>query len=217
MSDSSRSCRPHAVFVGWLPLAALLCALLAPLAVAADAPGSKAEQLQQQVAAIDARTKSQAPLRERPLQGFAAEGARVVSWGTTGAIEKISVEGLGERGRTFLDFYWQGGQLVVAHARRVDYGANIRELPKDKPPPMTVVEDEWLEFAGDRLLRWRQLDREMPASGDSARKRAAELKADARSFRRLMQTPDVAVGSAESCFWSCAREQRGECLRYSCR
>ena len=118
MSDSSRSCRPHAAFVGWLPLAALLCALLAPLAVAADAPGSKAEQLQQQVAAIDARTKSQAPLRERPLQGFAAEGARVVSWGTTGAIEKISVEGLGERGRTFLDFYWQGGQLVVAHARR---------------------------------------------------------------------------------------------------
>ena len=94
MSDSSRSCRPHAAFVGWLPLAALLCALLAPLAVAADAPGSKAEQLQQQVAAIDARTKSQAPLRERPLQGFAAEGARVVSWGTTGAIEKISVEGL---------------------------------------------------------------------------------------------------------------------------
>jgi hypothetical protein len=217
MSDSSRSCRPRAAFVACLPRAALLCALLAPLAATADARGSKTEQLQQQVAAIDARAKSQAPLRERPLQGFAAEGARVVAWGTPGAIEKISVEGLGERGRMLRDFYWQRGQLVAAHARRVDYGANIGELPKDKPPPMTVVEDEWVEFAGDRLLRWRQLDREIPASGDSARKRAAELKADARSFRRLMQTPDVAAGSGGSCFWSCAREQRGECLRYNCR
>ncbi|MEO8312684.1 MAG: hypothetical protein ABI520_16060 [Caldimonas sp.] len=214
MSDSSRSRRHRAAFVDCLTGLALLIALTAPIAQAAV---SRAEQLRQQVTAIDERTKSQAPLRERPLQGFAAEGARVVAWGTPGAIEKISVEGLGERGRTFLDFYWRRGQLVAAHVRRVDYGANIRELPKDPPPPMNVVEEEWLEFAGDRLLRWRQLDRDMPLSDGAARKRAAELRADARSFRRLMQAPDPAAAPGGSCFWSCAREQRGECLRYSCR
>lgn len=217
MTDSSSSRRVLAAFVGSLPRIALVCALVAPLVTTAQARGSKAEELQRQVTAIDARTKSQAPLRERPLQGFAAEGARVVAWGAPGAIEKISVEGLGERGRMLFDFFWQRGQLIAVHARRIDYGANIRELPNDKPPPMTVVEDEWLEFAGDRLLRWRQLDREVPSRDDSARKRAAALKAEARSFRRLMQTPDVSGASGGSCFWSCAREQRGECLRYSCQ
>lgn len=187
-----------------------------PVLANGDVSGAHVQKVQQQVTAIDVRSKAAAPLREQPLQGFSAEGASVAAWGAPGAIEKISVEGLGERGRVLLDFYWQRGLLIAAHTRRIDYGAHITELPKDKPAPMTVVEDEWLEFAGDRLLRWRQLDREQSVTDGSARKRAAELKAEARSFGRLVQAP-VASAGAGSCVWSCTREARGECLRYRCQ
>lgn len=196
----------------------LLCCVLAlPVSAIARAPAVAAERVQQHVAAIDSRSKAASPHRERALQGFAAEGTRVVAWGARGTIDKVSVEGLGERGRVLLDFYWQRGLLIAAHARRVDYGAHILELPKDKPAPMTVVEEEWLEFAGDRLLRRREGDRDMPVSDAASRKRAAEVKAEARSFRRLMQLPDPAGAAAGSCLWSCASERRGECMRYTCK
>ena len=194
----------------------LLCSVLAaPLEAAV--PIAAADKAQQQVAAIDARSQATTPFRERPLQGFSAEGARVVGWGAPRAIDKISVEGLGERGRVLLDFYWQRGRLIALHMRRIDYGANIMELPKDKPAPTTVVEEEWLEFAGDRLLRWRQLARELPVSDVSARRRAAEVQASARSFRRLINAPEAPGSAGGSCVWSCARTQAGECLRYHCR
>lgn len=209
--------RALSCFVSWLGTLMLCCVLIAPLSARAAGPIASAEKVQRQVAAIDARFAARTPLRERPLQGFSSEGARVVSWGAPAAIEKISVEGLGERGRMLKDFYWQRGLLIAARVRRIDYGAHIMELPKDKPAPMTVVEDEWLEFAGDRVLRWRSLERELPRADAAARSRAAELKADARSFRRLINAPDAPGAAGGSCFWSCAREQRGECLRYQCQ
>jgi hypothetical protein len=208
--------RPHAraLWLGGL----LLCAVMwvSSSARAAASPAA-AEKIQARVTNIDARTQSQSPLRERALQGVSTEGARVVAWGTTGAVEKISFEGLGERGRVLQDFYWQQGRLIAARERRIDYGANIMELPKDKPTPMNVVEDEWLEFAGDRLLRRRALGGELPVTDAAARQRVAKLKSDARSFKRLVNAPEAPAASRGSCSWSCAREQRGECLAYLCR
>jgi len=185
------------------------CALSAGMAAAWAAGG-----VQQHVAAADARFEGQKPVLERPLQGFAPEGARVVAWGHRGAIEKISVEGLGERGRTLLDFYWHAGHLIAAHSRRIDYGAAITELPKDKPAPTTVVEEDWVEFAGDRVLRTRHRERDQPG-GRVPAARVAELRANARSFLRLVKARGPA-DRASTCFWSCTRERRGECLRYAC-
>jgi hypothetical protein len=197
----------------WVLGPALAVWLVASIAPASAWATNGSRQL---VSAIDARTEGRPPLRERALDGFSAEGARVTAWGTRGAIEKVSVEGLGERGRVLIDFYWKRGQLVAAHSRRIDYGAHITELPKGQPTPTTVVEDERLEFTGDRLVRMREGERERPVADASARRRGAEVKASARSFRRLVETP--ARGSAAgSCAWSCTSERGGECFRYVCK
>jgi hypothetical protein len=217
MTDAAVANQARASCLSRLGRLVLAVVVALPLGAQAAAPSAAVAKAEQQVAAIDARSKERAPLRERPLDGFASEGARVVAWGAPGAIEKISVEGLGERGRVLLDFYLQRGQLVAARSRRLDYGAHIMELPKDKPTPMTVVEDEWLEFAGDRVLRRRELDRELPAGDASARQRASELRASARAFRRLVDAPEPPPAQRGSCAWSCALEQRGECMRYRCR
>jgi hypothetical protein len=194
----------------------LLCGVLtAPLLASARQPAASAEMVQQQVAAIDARSTAQKPSRERPVAGVSAEGARVVSWGKANAVEKISVEALGERGRVLQDFYWHRGMLIAARERRIDYGANIMELPKDKPTPMNVVADDWLEFAGQSIVRRRSLEREVPKADAEAKEQAAKLKAEARSFKRLISAP--ATSQEGSCTWSCAREQRAECLAYSCK
>jgi hypothetical protein len=214
---NTRDACPTSKTVPWLGSMLLCCVLAQPLCAPAATPMARADKVQQQVAAIDARANAGAALRERPLQGFSAEGGRVVAWGTMSAIEKISVEGLGERGRVLLDFYWQRGLLIAAHTRRIEYGANIVELPKDKPAPMTIVEEDWLEFAGDRLLRWRNPERELAVSDASARRRSTELMAQARSFRRLINAPEAPGAAAGSCLWSCASERRGECLRYHCQ
>lgn len=213
---AARLVRPLAT-LQWLG-AALLCAVIAmPLRAHAAGPNVEAAGAQRQVVEIDARTQAQTPLRERSLQGMASEGARVVAWGTPRAIEKISVEALGERGRVLQDFYWQRGRLVAARERRIDYGAHIMDLPKDKPTPMNVVEDEWLSFAGDRLLHRRSLEGELAKNNTAARQRAAQLKASARSFKRLVNAPESPDAKGGICSWSCAREQRGECLAYHCR
>jgi hypothetical protein len=221
VSGSTSFQRSLSAFAAWLG-GLLLCGVMAaPLvAVAGTATASAgavaaAEKVQQQVLAIDARATTQTPFRERPVQGLSAEGARVVAWGKPGAIEKISVEALGERGRLLQDFYWQRGVLIAAHVRRIDYGANIMDLPKDKPTPTTVVEEDWLEFAGNRAVRRRSLAGDGLKEAAPQRQQTAKMTADARSFKRLISAPDAAA--AGSCTWACAREQRGECLAYKCR
>jgi hypothetical protein len=212
---------PLRAFVSGLGGILLCCLMAAPLAAnagtgaAAARLTAAAEKVQQQVQAIDAKAATQTPFRERPVQGLSAEGARVVAWGKPGAIEKISVEALGERGRVLQDFYWQRGALIAAQVRRIDYGANIMDLPKDKPTPTTVAEQDWLEFAGDRVLRGRSLAGEGLMDSAAARKLAPKLKADARSFKRLIAAPESPA--AGSCTWTCVREQRDECLVYKCR
>jgi len=190
--------------------------LLACLWVAGGAAwAAKAtDAVQRQVAAIDARAKDAAPVRERAVQGLAAEGARVSAWGAARSVEKISFEGLGERGRESQDFYWERGQLIAVHARRIDYGASIVELPKDKPLPMNVVSDEWLELDARRGLLPRAAAGGTVSS--TTRERVAELRGNARSFKRLIDAPEAAA-MASGCFWSCAREQSGECRRYVCK
>jgi hypothetical protein len=212
---------PSRAIASWLGSLLLCCLMAAPLAAIAGTGAAvarltaAAEQVQQQVQAIDARAAAQTPFRERPVQGLSAEGARVWAWGKPGAIEKISVEALAERGRVLQDFYWQRGSLIAAQVRRIDHGANIMDLPKDKPTPTTVAEQDWLEFAGDRVLRGRSLAGEGLMDSAAARQLAPKLKADARSFRRLIAAPDSPA--AGSCTWTCAREQRSECLAYKCR
>ena len=115
----------------WVAAVLLCTALLGAAVPAAAAP---AEAPRRQADASDARL-SAAPVLERALQGHSAEGARVLAWGRRGAPEKIVVEGLGERGRTLQSFYWQRGVLVASHLQRIDYGAHILELPKDRPTP----------------------------------------------------------------------------------
>lgn len=192
--------------------------LLACMWVSAGAAwaAKASDAVQRQVASIDARAKDAAPLRERPVQGLAAEGARVSAWGSARSVEKISFEGLGERGRELQDFYWQRGQLIAVHARRIDYGASIVELPKDKALPMNVVSDEWLELDTRGGLRPRPTDGGAPSA--PTRERVAELRGNARSFKRLVDAPEpAAAAAAAGCFWSCAREQGGECRRYVCK
>lgn len=190
--------------------------LLACMWVSAGAAwaAKASDAVQRQVASIDARVRDAAPLRERPVQGLAAEGARVSAWGSARSVEKISFEGLGERGRELQDFYWQRGQLIAVHARRIDYGASIVELPKDKALPMNVVSDEWLELDARNGLQARATDAGAPAA--PTRARVAELRSNARSFKRLVDAPEPAAAAA-GCFWSCAREQGGECRRYVCK
>jgi hypothetical protein len=196
----------------------LLCGMsAATLPVSARQPLVSAETVQQQVASIDAQSKARKPFLERPIDGVSAEGAHVEAWGKPKAIEKISLEALGERGKIFQDFYWQQGVLIAARERRIDYGAYITDLPKDRPTPMNVVADDWMEFAGQAVLRRRSLGREMPKDDADAREQAAKLKADARSFKRLMSVPETQANKIGNCVWACAREQRGECLAYSCK
>jgi len=195
----------------WWVAPLLACSLMAAGVASA---GKAGDAVQKQVDAIKARTTGAAPLRERPVQGLAAEGARVSAWGAAKSLEKISFEGLGERGRELQDFYWQRGQLIAVHARRIDYGASITELPKDKPLPMNVASDEWLELDAGRGLRPRAA--EGSAVAPISRERVAELRRNARSFKRLVETPEPAA-AASGCFWTCGREQGGECRRYVCR
>lgn len=178
---------------------------------------SAAQRVDRQVASIDSRWAERASLRERPLQGFSTEGTRAVAWGKSGRIEKISVEALGERGRTMLDFHWRGGLLIAARERRIEYGAHIMELPRDKPPAMNVVGDERLKFSSSKLVSMRQLDREFNVSDPIAQSRARELEGKARSFKRLMMTPEPLGAADGNCFWTCTHERDGECLRYQCQ
>jgi hypothetical protein len=207
--------RAAACLGGWL-----LCGLLAaPLTATAEQPALAAQKIHQQVLAIEARFKAQKPFLERGVEGVAAEGAGVDAWGSPGHIEKISVDYMNERGRWFQDFYFQKDVLIAARERRIDYGAYIMELLKNRPTPMKVVEDDRLEFAGDRLLRRRSFGRAMPKADSEAKDLLERLKAEAVSFKRLMETPEPEKAKTGGCSWSCASEsseRKDECLAYKC-
>jgi hypothetical protein len=198
----------------------LLCGLLAaPLTAIAEQPAMAAQKVHQQVVAIDARFKKQKPFLGRAVDGVAAEGAGVDAWGSPGDIEKISVEAFNERGRVFQDFYFHKNVLIAARERRIDYGAYIMELLKNRPTPMKVAEDDRLEFAGELVLRRRSFGRAMPKADSHAQDLVARLKTDAMSFKRLMDTPEPEAKKRGGCSWSCAsnsRERTDECLVYKC-
>ena len=128
------------------------------------------------------------------------------------------VEALGERGRTLSDFYWRKAQLIEAQQRSIDYGDIITNLPTDRPPPMTLLEEIRVSFAGGRVAAVRvNGGRASPRKAES-RRQAAQIEADARSFRRLMQAPRPSP--PKGCSWSCATSWDGEpaeCRGFVCR
>jgi hypothetical protein len=190
----------------WLTLV-----LLAGTPGGALANGTAAQRAEQAVARIDAAL-GQMSKTSRPLQGFAAEGARVVAYAEGKNIRKIEVQGRGERGRTLLEFYWAERRLVAARSLSADYGANPAKEANAAPAADTVVEDERMFFGPARPVRWQQLHRALSVDSAQARQRAAELQGQARSFLRFIRLPEPAA----PCLWSCKRQGALECLRYQC-
>lgn len=190
----------------------LLLGWLAGAPGAVMAVGTASDRAEKTVARIESGLPN---LQEssRPLQGFSAEGARVVAYARGREIRKIEVEGLGERGKRMLDFYWLEGRLVAARSRRIDYGADPAQASKGESTVDTVVEDERMSFAAGRPLRWQQLGRKLAVDSAQARQRGSELQGQARSFLRFMRMrePDAV------CLWSCAQETTLECVRYQCK
>ena len=152
--------------------------------------------------------------RERMLQGYSAEGASVTLWRERGQLRKIELTALGERGRVLAEFYWRAGHLVSARERRIDYGRHIMEIPVDQPTPMTVVQDDVIDYAsGLPRLWWRDGNPGQPRSTE-ARGRARELARLADSLRRLGTLPPPAKG----CEWQCGADwDAGRCARFVCR
>lgn len=151
---------------------------------------------------------------ERMLQGFSLEGASVTAWRERGQLRKIELTALGERGRVLAEFYWRAGHLVSARERRIDYGRMITEIPPDQPLPMTVAQDDVIDYAsGLPRLWWRDGHPGQPRSAE-ARARARELGRLADSLRRLSTLPPPAKG----CEWQCGAEwDAGRCARFVCR
>lgn len=191
-------------------LTILWCLAGAPSAVLA---GSVASDRADKTAARIDSVLGQLKETSRPLQGFSAEGTRVVAYARGGSIRKMEVEALGERGKRLLDFYWFEGRLVAARSRRIDYGADPAQASKGESTVDTVVEDERMSFAAGRPLRWQQLGRKLAVDSAQARQRGSELQGQARSFLRFMRMrePDAV------CLWSCAQETTLECVRYQCK
>jgi hypothetical protein len=175
------------------------------------ASGTAAQRAEQAVARIDAAL-GQMSKTSRPLQGFSAEGARVVAHAEGKNIRKIEVQGRGERGRTLLEFYWAERRLVAARSLSADYGATPAKEANAAPAADTVVEDERMFFGPARPLRWQQLNRELSVDSAQARQRAAELQGQAKSFLRFIRLPEPSA----PCLWSCKRQGALECLRYQC-
>jgi hypothetical protein len=151
---------------------------------------------------------------ERMLQGYSAEGANVTTWREHGQLRKIELTALGERGRMLAEFYWRAGRLVSARERRIDYGRHIMEIPADQPTPMSVVQDDVIDYAGGLpRLWWRDGNPGQPRSNE-ARGRARELARLADSLRRLGTLPPPAKG----CEWQCGADwDTGRCARFVCR
>ena len=192
-------------------VAALLIGLVLAtgLARADAAPSTAAERA---VARTESRL-AQLAQAQRALAGVSAEGASVVAWRDGRAIVKIAVEALGERGKRLADFYYADGRLVLAHLRRIDYGADIAESLQGKTLRSDVVEEHRLAFASGRLVRW--LEGGQPVARGDARwhTRQADTLAEANGLRLLMQT---AAPAGKDCEWVCSRSQGAGCARYRC-
>lgn len=151
---------------------------------------------------------------ERMLQGYSAEGTNVTAWRERGALRKIELTALGERGRVIAEFYWRAGHLISARERRIDYGRLITEIPTDQPLPMTVTQDDVIDYTnGLPRLWWRDGNPGEPRA-PLARARARELAHLADSLRRLTRLPPPAKG----CEWQCGSDWNdGRCARFVCR
>lgn len=191
-----------------LLLAALLGLAVPPARAAAPAPGDPSPSgLARGFEAGRAHWLSS----ERMLQGYSLEGSNVTAWRERGTLRKIELTALGERERVIAEFYWRAGHLVSARERRIDYGRAITEIPTDQPLPMTVAQDDVIDYAGGLpRLWWRDGNPGQPRSTDA---RARELARLADSLRRLVSLPPPAKG----CVWQCgANWDAGRCARFVC-
>ena len=151
---------------------------------------------------------------ERSLEGLTAEPSLVIAWTLRGKIEKIEVEGLAERAHILYDFYWRGSRLVAARERTVDYGVEITGDPIDGPERDSVAVDDYLELNGGKLARWWRGGKAQSVTDTSAVYASKALPSWARTFRRLMVTPEPRAGSL--CDWSCSGNEVSECRRFRC-
>lgn len=202
---------PRAASLLFTLLHTLLFTLLlaAGPARADSAPGAAAERA---AARTESRLAQLAQTR-RALAGVSAEGASVIAWRDGRAVVKIAVEALGERGKRLADFYYADGRLVLAHLRRIDYGADIAESLQGKTLRADVVEEHRLAFAGGRLVQWLEGGQPVAAGDTRWRTQQADTLAEARAMQRLMQT---AAPAGRDCEWSCSRPQGAGCARYRC-
>ncbi len=189
----------------------------APWPASAEPLAVTAKSVQRQVAAIDAKFKQKKPDLIRYFDTGAENDDEVLAWGTAAEIEKISVKYQGERGEFRKVFYWQQGMLVAVRKRQIDYGSYV--LPKEQTRRRwKVVLDDQSEFAGEVVLSRRSYGKAMPTEDANGRSESAELKADARSYKRLMDLPKTKEETRESNFWTCVREEKNEevreCLEY---
>lgn len=190
-----------------LILAGVLGSTFAP--AAADGAGAAPPAAVQR---IESRLATLAQDR-RALTGVSAEGASVVGYRDGGALVKITLEALGERGKRLADFHFERGRLVHAHLRRIDYGADIAESLQGKTLRADVVEDQRLSFSGTRLVQWLEAGQPVAAADPRWKAMQADTLAEALAYRRLLQTP---APPGKDCEWACTRTQGAGCARYRC-
>jgi hypothetical protein len=192
----------------------LLCGLLAlPLSANAEQPATKAKQIQQQVAAVDAKFKGKRPSRKFVLPEASDEGTYAAYWGTFDAFEKLSVEEKNLRGKFLQDFYWQKGLLIAARQRHFDYGGYITDFTKETPVELELVADDRFEFEGELVLRQRSFGRPVQTETSEAQR----IKAYSNSYRRLTRSPEVKAPNGSACRWICDSREAPECLAYKCQ
>lgn len=190
----------------------LLAGVLGSMAAAAAADGVAGAAPPAAVQRIESRLATLAQDR-RALKGVSAEGASVVGYRDGGALRKIAVEALGERGKRLADFHFERGRLLYAHIRRIDYGADIAESLQGKTLRADVAEEQRLSFSGTRLVQWLEGGRPVAGSDPRWKVMQADTLAEALGYRRLLQTPAPA---GQDCEWACTRTQGAGCARYRC-
>ena len=136
------------------------------------------------VAAIEAKLGSMT-IREGPIEDFSSEGSRAVTYSGADSTCKIDVTVLRERGRSRLEFWWQGQVLLAARERVWDYGDWITALSTDKSLPMALVGDDLVDYGSVGARLWSKGG--TPVSGVPARERADELAATASQIRAAVE------------------------------
>lgn len=188
----------------------LACALGSTFATAAAdgaaaAPPAAVQRIESRLAAL--------AQDQRALKGVSAEGASVVGYRDGGALVKITLEALGERGKRLAEFHFERGRLLYAQVRRIDYGADITESLQGKALRADVVEDQRLSFSGGRLVQWLEGGQPVAAGDPRWKAMQADTLAEALGYRRLLQSPAPA---GKDCEWACVRPQGAGCARYRC-